>query len=116
MGAALDVQLRKTLTEIAYYAMSGSVSHSGDPSYGTATTFLCRTEPVSKYHGPNFMPRDGEELETFTIIFTEVNIGRDTAIWLPGVDHTKADLLRRPYRYDVMRDPEGRVSHYEIYV
>lgn len=112
----MDAQLRKTLTETAYYATASGVSRSGDPSFGSPVSFLCRTEPVVKYHGPQYVPRDGEDMETFTIVFTEVDIGRDSQVWLPGVSNSDTTLARRPYRYDVMRGPEGRISHYEIYI
>jgi hypothetical protein len=112
----MDPQLRATLAETAYYASVSSVSTSGDPVYGAATAFVCRTELDRYFHGPLFMPRQGEEEETNVVIYTEVDVPDDALIWLPGVSTASATGGRRPKRREVARGPTGAISHYEIYL
>lgn len=111
----MDRQLRKWLTETANYAAPTGVSAAGDDTFGSAVAFLCRTEIDRWFHGPNFMPRHGEDQETSIVIFTDVDVPEAARIWLPGLATTSANA-RRPKRREVVRDEKGAVTHYEIYL
>lgn len=112
----MDIALRRTLTETAYYATTSSVSDDGDPVYSSPAAFTCRTEVDRVFHGPMFVPRHGESEESNILIFTEVDVPTDAIIWLPGVSTSSSVLARRPKRREITRDPEGAISHYEIYI
>ncbi len=111
----MDPQLRRWLTETAYYATISSVSNSGDPQYGSPVAFLCRTELDRWLHGPAFAPRKGEDSETNNILFTEVAVPLESIIWLPGINTSSILTGFRPRRVETVRADTGEISHYEIY-
>lgn len=112
----MDIQLQRWLTETAYYKTPTSVSSTGTETLGAATSFLCRTELQEVIHGPNFIPRAGNDVEWMHLIFTLTAIPRNARIWLPGDSTSNASLARQIRRAETVRDEMGVISHYEIYV
>ena len=111
-----DPQIKATFTETAYYALATGTSNAGDDTYGSAVSFLCRTEIDRWKHGPIFIPRHGEDLETAIRLFTETDVPDRAIVWLPGVDETDVTLARKVRRREVARRETGVVSHYELYL
>lgn len=112
----MDKQLQKWLTETAYYSTAASITATGVVTYNAPVAFLCRTELQEVMHGPMFMPRAGEDVEWMHLLFTLTDVPRDARVWLPGdstSDATKNKMIRRK---ETVRDEEGAVGHYEIYV
>ncbi len=112
----MDRQLRKWLTETAYYKATTAITSAGVETFGAAVSFTCRTEYQRVIHGPMFMPRGGEDEEFMHLIFTETNVPDDARIWLPGDSTSNDALARKIRRKETVRDELGAVSHYEIYI
>ncbi len=112
----MDPQLRRTLTETAYYAVATGLSDAGDPTWGSPVAFLCRSEFDVQLHGPMFIPRHGEEQESFTRLFSEVETPVGALIWPPGNDQTDVTEGFRAHRREVCRSYTGAISHYEVYI
>jgi hypothetical protein len=107
--------LRRWLTETASYATVTSVSSAGDPVYGAPISFVCRSEFEVQFHGPMFVPRQGEEQELFTRLFSEIEIPLDARVWFPGTNTSDAAQSNKVKRRAVIRTDTGAVSHYETY-
>lgn len=113
---AMDFQLRRALTETANYKLVTALTVDGDETLSAAIPFLCRTERQVFLHGPLFIPRLGEDQEFAHRIFTEIDIAENALIWMPGVATTNKSDANRIRRREVIRDIDGNVSHYEIYI
>ena len=111
----MNATLKRWLTETANYAPLSSLSGAGDVTYGAAVPFLCRTEFEVQFHGPMFVPRQGEEAELFTRLFSEVEIPLTAKVWFPGESTSDAALGHKVKRRAVIRTDTGTVSHYESY-
>lgn len=112
----MDIQLRGWLTETAYYKVPASVDSAGTETFGTATSFLCRSELQEVMHGPMYIPRAGEDVEWMHLLFTITDIPRNARIWLPGDSTSDTSLARKIRRKETVRDEEGVISHYEVYI
>lgn len=112
----MDPQLRSLLTETAYYKTVTSVTVDGVETLSAAVSFLCRTEYQVYFHGPLYLPRQGEDKEFAHRIFTEVDIPENALIWLPGLGNSDLDKAQRIRRREKIRDEQGNISHYEIYI
>jgi hypothetical protein len=67
-----------------------STSSAGDPSFGSQTTIKGRVEHKSK-----LVVADNQEVQAEHRIVSEVEIDRESRIWLPGDDTTKQSAGRR---------------------
>lgn len=112
----MDVQLRRWLTETAYYKAATAISSAGVETFGSAVAFLCRTELRSNLHGPMFMPRGGEDVEWMHLLFTVTAIDYTSRIWLPGADTSDNSEAKKIRNIETVRDDLGAVGHYEIYI
>lgn len=112
----MDRQLQTWLTETAYYKTPSSITSAGVETFGAAVSFLCRTELRNNYHGPMFMPRAGEDTEHMHLLFTTTNVPDNARVWLPGDSNADNTLAKKIRNKETVRDEEGAVSHYEIYI
>ena len=85
-------------------------SNSGDPTFGSPSTFSARIERTS---GVAYSS-EGAAISFRQRLFTTTSVALSDALWFPEDDSNNASAARRPIEVSVLRDLAGNVSHYEV--
>ena len=90
------------LTDTITVADESSISDYGDPTFGSTYTLAARVEQASAL----VRDQDGNEVQSNTVITTEVAIPRTSRVWFPG-ESTTATTGRTPISTKSASLPEG---------
>lgn len=106
------MNVARMLTDTVTIAHQTSVSESGDPVFGSQSTFLGRVEHVSKLvAGP-----DGTQMTADHVIATQAIVVQTDRLWLPGDDTSDNNAARRPITIRKATTFDGSTTLYEVYL
>jgi hypothetical protein len=90
-----------------------SVDSRGSQVHGEAEPYPCRSEAYNRV----VRGRDGEMAIAGTRIFTEVQVGADDLVFLPGADPEDVGQSLKLMKADDAVDLlSGLIDHYELYL
>lgn len=98
------------MTNAVTVAAIASFDSSGAPTYGAQVLLPARIELSQRL----VRSRDGSEVVSSHVVYTQSQIGIEDAIWLPGDSTADQSVAKYPIRVDAAYDRSGNFVYWKI--